>query len=46
LAGQGTADRHERVLLSVCDAMGITDFKGFGDPTLGALKSPLPGIAA
>lgn len=40
------ANRHERVLLSLIDAMGITSFKGFGDPNLGANKTPLPGIAA
>lgn len=40
-----SGERHERVLLSLCDAMGVTDFSGFGDPTLGS-KSPLPGIAA
>ncbi|WP_438026171.1 DUF1552 domain-containing protein [Sorangium sp. So ce233] len=38
-------ERHERVLLSLCDAMGVTDYAGFGDPGLGA-KSPLPGLAA
>jgi hypothetical protein len=38
-------ERHERVLLSLCDAMGVTDYAGFGDPNLGA-KSPLPGLAA
>ncbi|WP_437724421.1 DUF1552 domain-containing protein [Sorangium sp. So ce861] len=38
-------ERHERVLLSLCDAMGVTDYAGFGDPALGA-KSPLPGLAA
>jgi hypothetical protein len=42
----GTEDRHERVLLSICDAMGITDFKGFGATDMGANKSPLPGLAA
>ncbi|WP_437547942.1 DUF1552 domain-containing protein [Sorangium sp. So ce367] len=40
-----SGERHERVLLSLCDAMGVTDFSGFGDPALGS-KSPLPGIAA
>ena len=40
------ANRHERVLLSLCDALGITTFKGFGDPNLGANKTPLPGISA
>ncbi|WP_437599666.1 DUF1552 domain-containing protein [Sorangium sp. So ce590] len=38
-------ERHERVLLSLCDAMGVTSFSGFGDPNLQA-KSPLPGLAA
>ncbi|WP_433932297.1 DUF1552 domain-containing protein [Sorangium cellulosum] len=38
-------ERHERVLLSLCDAMGVNDYAGFGDPGLGA-KSPLPGLAA
>ncbi|WP_437647043.1 DUF1552 domain-containing protein [Sorangium sp. So ce362] len=38
-------ERHERVLLSLCDAMGVTDYAGFGDPALSA-KSPLPGLAA
>ncbi|WP_437609117.1 DUF1552 domain-containing protein [Sorangium sp. So ce834] len=38
-------ERHERVLLSLCDAMGVTDYAGFGDPALPA-KSPLPGLAA
>ena len=42
-----SANRHERVLLSICDAMGITDYNGFGDPNLTApYKSPLPGLAA
>ena len=46
LAG-GPADRHERVLLNICEAMGITQFKGFGDPTLpAATKTPLGGVAA
>ncbi|MGK4009080.1 DUF1552 domain-containing protein [Sorangium sp. So ce1036] len=40
-----SSERHERVLLNLCDAMGVTDYDGFGDPTLSA-KSPLPGIAA
>jgi hypothetical protein len=44
--GGGTANRHERVLLSLCDGLGITNFKGFGDPMLGSNKGPLPGIAA
>jgi Protein of unknown function (DUF1552) len=45
--GMTLANRHERVLLSICDAMGITSYAGFGDPTLTAPnKSPLPGLAA
>ncbi|WP_437278741.1 DUF1552 domain-containing protein [Sorangium sp. So ce375] len=40
-----SGERHERVLLSLCDAMGVTDYSGFGDPAL-PNKSPLPGIAA
>jgi hypothetical protein len=44
-AGGGASNRHERVLLNVLEAMGITDYKGFGDPGF-AGKAPLPGIAA
>jgi hypothetical protein len=32
----GRKVRHERALLSICEAMGVTDFSGFGDSTLGA----------
>jgi hypothetical protein len=43
----GLANRHERLLLSMLDAMGITSYTGFGDPNLAApYKSPLPGLAA
>jgi hypothetical protein len=39
--------RHERAMLSICDAMGVTSFKGFGDPMLpAASKVPLAGLAA
>jgi len=42
-----STERHERILLNVCDAFGITNFTGFGDPALtGASKTPLPDIAA
>jgi hypothetical protein len=42
-----STERHERVLLNICEAMGITSYTGFGDPGLtGASKTPLPGIAA
>lgn len=41
---QGNGQHHQTVLLNVCEAMGITDFTGFGDP--GAARMPLSGIAA
>ena len=42
-----STERHERVLLNVCEAMGITSYAGFGDPGLtGTSKTPLPNIAA
>jgi hypothetical protein len=42
-----SSERHERILLNVCESMGITSYTGFGDPTLtGASKAPLPDIAA
>jgi hypothetical protein len=40
-----STERHERILLNICDAFGITDFTGFGDPQL-PTKLPLPDIAA
>jgi hypothetical protein len=40
-----SSERHERILLNLCESMGITSYKGFGDPGLTA-KTPLPGIAA
>jgi len=43
--GGGATNRHERVLLNVLEAMGVTDYTGFGDPGFTG-KSPLPGIAA
>jgi hypothetical protein len=40
-------DGHERVLLNLCEAMGITNFSSFGDPNVAAAnKKPLDGIAA
>jgi hypothetical protein len=39
------AQRHERALLSICEAMGVTDFKGFGDSGL-ANKTPLSELKA
>jgi hypothetical protein len=45
--GADPTDRHERALLSICDALGVTSFAGFGDPKLAAAaKAPLPGLAA
>jgi Protein of unknown function (DUF1552) len=45
--GADPTDRHERALLSICDAMGVTSFAGFGDPKLaGAAKGPLSGLSA
>ncbi|MDB4982340.1 MAG: hypothetical protein JWM82_3092, partial [Myxococcales bacterium] len=44
--GADPTDRHERALLSICDAMGVTSFAGFGDPKLtGAAKAPLAGLS-
>jgi hypothetical protein len=40
-----SSERHERILLNVCEAMGVTDYTGFGDPKL-PTKQPLPGIRA
>lgn len=37
--------RHERALLNICEAMGVTDFKGFGDSGL-AEKTPLSELKA
>jgi hypothetical protein len=42
-----STERHERILLNVCEAVGITSYSGFGDPGLtGTAKTPLPNIAA
>ena len=40
-----SGERHERALLAMIQAMGITDFSGFGDPKL-TNKTPLAGILA
>jgi hypothetical protein len=40
-----STERHERLLLNICDAFGITSFTGFGDPVL-PNKTPLSNIAA
>lgn len=44
-AGGGASNRHERVLLNVLEAMGVTDYTGFGDPGFTG-KAPLPGISS
>jgi hypothetical protein len=42
-----STERHERILLNLCEAMGITSYSGFGDPGLtGTAKTPLSNIAA
>ena len=42
-----STERHERILLNICEAMGISSYTGFGDPGLtGTGKTPLPNIAA
>jgi hypothetical protein len=41
----GGKARHERALLNICEAMGVTDFKGFGDSAL-ADKTPLSELRA
>jgi Protein of unknown function (DUF1552) len=42
-----SSERHERLLLNVCEAFGITSYSGFGDPALtGSGKTPLANIAA
>jgi hypothetical protein len=40
-----SSERHERILLNACEAMGVTSYTGFGDPML-STKLPLPGISA
>jgi hypothetical protein len=40
-----STERHERILLNVCEAFGIGNYTGFGDPAL-PTKLPLPNIAA
>jgi hypothetical protein len=42
-----STERHERILLNLAEAMGLTSFAGFGDPGLtGGAKTPLANIAA
>ena len=42
-----SGERHERILFTLCEAMGVTSFARYGDPGLtGASKAPLAGIAA
>jgi len=46
-SGDGSANRHERVLLNICEAMGVSNYSGFGDPNLsGSDKTPLSAIRA
>lgn len=39
-----TGERHERILLNLCEAMGVSDFSGFGSLPQGS-KAPLPKIS-
>jgi hypothetical protein len=41
----GGRARHERALLNICEAAGVTDFKGFGDSAL-VDKTPLSELRA
>jgi hypothetical protein len=44
-AGDGNGDLMERLLLNMCEALGVTNFAGFGDANLkGAGKTPLPAL--
>jgi hypothetical protein len=44
-AGDGNGDLMERLLLNMCEALGVTSFAGFGDPNLkGAGKTPIPAL--
>jgi hypothetical protein len=46
-AGDGNGDLMERLFLNMCEAMGVTNFSGFGDANLkGAGKTPIPAIRA
>jgi hypothetical protein len=46
-AGDGNGDLMERLFLNMCEAMGVTNFSGFGDANLkGAGKTPIPGLRA
>jgi hypothetical protein len=43
----GNGEHHMRALLNICEAMGVTNFTGFGDPAAPATaRVPFPGIAA
>jgi hypothetical protein len=40
-----STERHERILLNCCEALGVSDYSGFGDPKC-PNKAPLTDIAA
>jgi len=44
-ASWAITEHRERILLNVCEAFGIADYTGFGDPQR-STKQPLPDIAA
>jgi hypothetical protein len=48
LRAPGSNKRQERVLLNLIEAMGVTDFTGFGDvgADFKAMKTPLEGVRA
>ena len=42
-----STERHERILLNLCEAMGVTQLRRLRRPEAdGAAKTPLPNIAA
>jgi hypothetical protein len=42
----GGGQSHQRLLLNVAEAMGVTNFAGFGNEAAGAARTPLPNIGA
>jgi uncharacterized protein DUF1552 len=42
----GGGQPHQRLLLNVLEAMGVTNFAGFGNEAAGAARTPLPNIGA
>lgn len=42
----GGGQPHQRILLNVLEAMGVTNFAGFGNEGAGAARTPLPNVGA